>query len=74
MSDVYIAIVSGRSVNNVKDMVGIPNVTYAGNHGLQIVHPDGTQFVHPMPVAYEENVSSLLKELQKEVCRWFGQS
>ncbi|XP_021947328.1 alpha,alpha-trehalose-phosphate synthase [UDP-forming] isoform X2 [Folsomia candida] len=68
MSDVYIAIVSGRNVENVKKMVGIPNVTYAGNHGLEIVHPDGTKFVHPMPVAYEEKVSTLLKELQEELC------
>lgn len=67
MPDVYIAIVSGRSVANVKQMVGIQNVTYAGNHGLEIEHPDGTKFVHPMPVAYEEKVGSLLKELQEEV-------
>lgn len=31
------------------------------------MHPDGTKFVHPMPVAYEEKVSTLLKELQEEV-------
>lgn len=67
MSDVCIAIVSGRNVENVKKMVGIQNITYAGNHGLEIVHPDGTKFVHPMPVAYEEKVSGLLKELQEEV-------
>jgi len=67
MSDVYIAIVSGRSVDNVKDMVGIPSLTYAGNHGLEILHPDGTKFVHPMPRSYEEKVSNLLKELQEEV-------
>jgi trehalose 6-phosphate synthase/phosphatase len=48
MPDVYIAIVSGRSVENVKEMVGIDNLTYAGNHGLEILHPDGTKFVHPM--------------------------
>jgi trehalose 6-phosphate synthase/phosphatase len=68
MSDVYIAIVSGRKLENVKKMVDIPNVTYAGNHGLEIEHGDGTRFVHPMPAAYEEKVSSLLKELQEEIC------
>lgn len=67
MSDVYVAIVSGRSVESVKKMVGLTNVTYAGNHGLEILHPDGTKFVHPMPLSFEEKVRTLLKELQEEV-------
>lgn len=64
LSDVYIAIISGRGVENVKDMVGIEGITYAGNHGLEILHPDGSKFVHPMPVEYAEKVSGLLKALQ----------
>lgn len=67
MPDVYVAVVSGRNVENVKSMVGIENITYAGNHGLQILHPDGTKYVHPMPIAHEEKVSNLLKELQEQV-------
>ena len=27
-------------------------ITYAGNHGLEILHPDGTKFSHPMPPGY----------------------
>jgi trehalose 6-phosphate synthase/phosphatase len=46
MHNVFVAIVSGRGVNNVKDMVGIKGITYAGNHGLEILHPDGTKVVH----------------------------
>jgi len=67
MSDVYIAIISGRNVENVMEMVGIDGLTYAGNHGLEILHPDGTRFVHPMPTEYETKVSTLLKQLQEEV-------
>jgi len=67
LGDVYISIVSGRNVNNVKEMVGLPNITYAGNHGLEIIHPDGTKFVHPMPSSYEDKISLLLKELQETV-------
>lgn len=69
MSDVYIAIISGRNVNNVKKMVGIEGITYAGNHGLEILHPDGSKFVHPMPVEFEDKVTDLLKALQEQVCR-----
>ena len=66
-SEVYVAIISGRSVDNVKKMVGIEGITYAGNHGLEILHPDGSKFVHPMPIEFEEKVSLLLKSLQDSV-------
>nr|APD15513.1 trehalose-6-phosphate synthase [Ostrinia furnacalis] len=69
MSDVYIAIVSGRNVDNVKNMVGIEGITYAGNHGLEILHPDGSKFVHPMPMECQDKVVELLKSLQEQVCR-----
>ncbi|XP_026465717.1 alpha,alpha-trehalose-phosphate synthase [UDP-forming]-like isoform X3 [Ctenocephalides felis] len=69
MPDVYVAIVSGRNVENVKQMVGIEGITYAGNHGLEILHPDGSMFVHPMPIEYEKKVSNLLQSLQEQVCR-----
>lgn len=69
ISDVYIAIVSGRNVNNVKDMVGIEGITYAGNHGLEILHPDGTKFIHPMPTEFQDKVGTLLAKLQEQVCR-----
>ena len=66
--DVFVAIVSGRGVNNVKSMVGIDGITYAGNHGLEILHPDGTKFVHPMPESAESDIKELIKKLTQEVC------
>ncbi|XP_050562115.1 uncharacterized protein LOC118264944 isoform X2 [Spodoptera frugiperda] len=69
MSDVYIAIISGRNVDNVKNMVGIEGITYAGNHGLEILHPDGSKFVHPMPMELQDAVVDLLKALQEQVCK-----
>ena len=30
MTDVYVAVISGRSVKNVKTMVNIEEITYAG--------------------------------------------
>ncbi|XP_017769006.1 PREDICTED: alpha,alpha-trehalose-phosphate synthase [UDP-forming] isoform X2 [Nicrophorus vespilloides] len=69
ISDVTIAVISGRNVNNVKDMVGIEGITYAGSHGLEILHPDGSKFVHPMPRQYQGKVGELLKKLQEQVCK-----
>ena len=65
--DVFIAIVSGRSQPNVKEMVGIEGITYAGNHGMEILHSDGSSFVHPMPDEYQGKLENLLKELKREV-------
>lgn len=69
LPDCYIAVVSGRNVNNVKEMVGIEGITYAGNHGLEILHPDGTKFVHPMPTEFHDKVGVLMRQLQEKVCR-----
>jgi trehalose 6-phosphate synthase/phosphatase len=68
--DVYIAIISGRNVENVKKMVGIEGITYAGNHGIQISHADGNSFVFPMPQEYQDKVSGLLKALQDSVSQF----
>ncbi len=67
--DVFVTIISGRSVTDVKNMVGIEGITYAGTHGLEILHSDGTKFMHPMPEDQEDKVQKLLKQLQEEVCR-----
>merc|ERR1719397_619412 len=69
MPDVFVAVISGRSVNNVKEMVGIEGITYAGNHGLEILHADGTRFTQPMPTELEEKVGGLMQQLQEECCR-----
>nr|QSV39858.1 trehalose 6-phosphate synthase [Liposcelis entomophila] len=68
-SDVYIAIISGRNVDNVKKMVGIKGITYAGSHGLEILHPDGSKFVHPVPNELGDKVGKLLQTLQDQVCK-----
>ena len=69
MPDVFVAVISGRSVNNVREMVGIEGITYAGNHGLEIIHPDGTKFTHPMPKEMEDRVELLTQQLQEECCK-----
>lgn len=68
MPDVNIGIISGRTLENLMKMVNIEKVTYAGSHGLEILHPDGTKFVHPVPNEYAEKLRQLIKALQDEVC------
>jgi len=42
-----LGIISGRALTDLKTMVGINGITYAGNHGLEIEGPD-IRFVHPL--------------------------
>lgn len=67
MPDVNIAVISGRSLENLVHMVGIDSITYAGSHGLEILHPDGTKFMHPVPNAFAEKLRELMRLLQDEV-------
>ena len=45
-----VGIVSGRSLADLKQMVAIPGLVYAGNHGLEIDGP-GIEFVHSEAMA-----------------------
>jgi trehalose-phosphatase len=46
-----VAIVSGRDLDDVRDKVGVPGIAYAGSHGFDILHPDGTR--HQLATAHE---------------------
>lgn len=63
--DTDIAIISGRAIDDVKTMVKQPNLTYAGNHGLQIVGIDMPDFVHDDLVHYRERADGLCRSLEK---------
>ena len=71
LPDVNISIISGRSVENVKKMVGLEGITYAGNYGLQILHPDGSMFLHPIPHEFEEKLA-ILRSTLPEICNTGG--
>jgi trehalose-phosphatase len=38
---VFVAIISGRSLEDLYDKIRIPGITYVGNHGLEIRNPAG---------------------------------
>jgi trehalose 6-phosphate phosphatase len=40
------AVISGRALDDVRTRVGVPGLTYAGNHGLEIEGP-GFRFLEP---------------------------
>ena len=42
-----VGIISGRALSDLKQMVGIGSIVYAGNHGLEIEGP-GISFINPL--------------------------
>lgn len=57
-----VAIVSGRSLKNLKQLVGIKNIIYAGNHGLEFGDLK-TSFKVPVPTKYKVLLRSLRKKI-----------
>jgi len=53
-----LAIISGRSLENIKEMVGIKGIIYAGNHGLEIEGPR---------IKFESQLSPRLKAVIRHI-------
>ncbi|HQP91457.1 MAG TPA: trehalose-phosphatase, partial [Candidatus Omnitrophota bacterium] len=69
--DIKIAIISGRSADDVKNLVGIEGLIYAGNHGLEI---KGASFSYEVPVPEwaREALYQLSVELSQELSAFKG--
>jgi trehalose 6-phosphate phosphatase len=39
---IYVTIISGRSLDDLRAKVGVPGIIYVGNHGLEIENPGGS--------------------------------
>jgi trehalose 6-phosphate synthase/phosphatase len=63
--DTDVAIVSGRSLEGIRSVVGEPQLTYAGNHGLEIAGPAVAHFVHEDLVHYRGRADELADELDR---------
>ena len=61
-----VAIVSGRTLEDVKKRVGLEDLYYAGNHGLELSGPD-VEFVHPRAKRLAGSVSKVYEELKGEL-------
>ena len=57
-----VGIVSGRQRADLQMRVGVPDLIYAGNHGLEISGP-GFIFIEPTAVGYREKLQDFAKDL-----------
>jgi trehalose-phosphatase len=64
--DFSIGIISGRSLSQVKTLVGIDGIYYAGNHGLEIEGP-GLKFTNPIAKATQVELRNLFIQLSERL-------
>ena len=69
LSNVYIAIISGRSLKDLRKKVGVSGIIYVGNHGLEIEYPDGRQkkIFSSTRAGELKNITQDLKNSLKEI-------
>ena len=62
-----VVIVSGRALGDIRERVGLANLTYAGNHGLEICG-DGLRFIEPESVQRIKMLGELSRRLRERLC------
>lgn len=76
-----LAIISGRSLGDIKALLGLRNITYAGNHGLEIEcppyccrqqSPDTTTFIHPIAEEFRPRLRKLEQTLRERLANIDG--
>jgi len=63
--DIDVSIVSGRALSDVLGMVGLPELTFAGNHGLEIGGGQIPHFVHEDLIHYRQRAEELGRALAR---------
>ncbi len=66
-----LAIISGRALKDLKKMVSLKNIFYAGNHGVEIEGPK-LRFEHPMPYGYKLMLRRISNDLHLKLSKIRG--
>jgi trehalose 6-phosphate phosphatase len=59
-----VGIISGRTVENAMDMVGVDGLLYIGNHGMEYLI-DGEIIIDSDAMKYHEHIKSISQDLKK---------
>jgi trehalose 6-phosphate synthase/phosphatase len=63
-ADTELAIVSGRALADVRELIPLPGALVVGNHGLEIEGPGVASFTHPDLPHFAERLDELAQELR----------
>ena len=61
-----VAIVSGRSLADIRKRVGLKNIVYAGNHGFEIKGA-GIKLHPPIPAIFRRTLDKIKNELENKI-------
>jgi trehalose-phosphatase len=61
--DLVVAIISGRSLSDIKSLVSLDGIYYAGNHGMEIEY-ENESYVHPDAKNMKDMISRICSELK----------
>ncbi|XP_058453158.1 uncharacterized protein LOC131431452 [Malaya genurostris] len=64
---VFVAVISGRDVDGVKQKIGIENMIYSGNHGLEVLYPNGTRHNQGISKELADNFTKMVDQLTTEL-------
>ena len=68
-----LGLVSGRGLADLTEMVGLPGLIYAGNHGLEIQGPEPElNFIHPEAARLRPELAALLIGLKERLAGYDG--
>ena len=67
-----VAVVSGRTLEDVRERVGLETVAYAGGHGLDFRSPDGEEWHHPDAPAFLGEIGVAEAELREHLAPYAG--
>jgi len=62
--NLYLAVVSGRTLEDIKEKIGLPNIIYGGNHGLE-GEIFGKKYSFPIPSKTDSTLKKIRKSLDK---------
>ena len=71
MPNCKIAIISGRSLGDISERVGLKNIVYVGNHGFEIKGPK-IKFKSPILHRYKIVLEEIKKKLEKNMSSFNG--
>lgn len=63
---VTVTVVSGRELRDVREKVGLRDIVYVGNHGLELMGPR-IRFRSPVSARYMRALKKIRSELEKEI-------
>lgn len=68
---IVLGVISGRNLGDVRERVGVKDIIYAGNHGLEM-EGLGEPFVHPEAVSQREALAVIGQRISQELDQYPG--